>query len=116
MPTPVVTLFSITKTWKQHECPSADDYKGWSLVICSTTGTRAGFPTWHKPRPERAHGYAEANLVEVSSSLKATEGWGRLKWVSREMGRADGWVPGHRSKKPYYATAQKRAIINNNSL
>lgn len=32
------------------------------------------------------------------------------------MGRVDGWVPSHRSKKPYYATAQKGAFINNNSL
>lgn len=23
------------------------------------------------------------------------------------MGRVGGWVPGHRSKKPYYATAQR---------
>lgn len=29
------------------------------------------------------------------------------------MGRVDGWVPSHRSKKPYYATAQKGAFINN---
>lgn len=77
------------------------------------TGTRADFPTWHKPRPERAHGYAEA---KVSSSLEATKGWGRLKWVAREIGRVGRWVPGHRSKKPYYTTAQKGAIINNNSL
>lgn len=34
IPTPIVVLFSITKTRKQHECPSADDFKGWSLVIC----------------------------------------------------------------------------------